>query len=95
MEFSTVDPLTAKDLRKQFVGRQKSDQFRNIVIANFIASLTGCLAPFSLLFGLAYILPRRDQLAKAGPLVHVLGWISIVLSCLYCLMMLVFYAAGG
>jgi hypothetical protein len=95
MEFATVDPLTATDLRKQFVGRQKSDQFRNIVIATFAASLTGCLAPFTLLFGLAYILPRRDQLAKSGPLVHVLGWISIVLSGLYCLLMLVFWAAGG
>jgi hypothetical protein len=93
-EFNTVDPLTASDLRQQYVGRQKTDQFRNIVVATFIASLTGCLAPFTLLFGLAYILPKRDQLAKAGPLIHVLGWISIVLSGLYCVLMLVFYAFG-
>jgi hypothetical protein len=92
MEFSTVDPLSASDLREQFVGRQKSNQFRNIVVATFVASLTGCLAPISLLLGLAYILPRREQLAKAGPLVHVLGWVSIVLSGLYCVLMLVFYA---
>jgi hypothetical protein len=95
MEFSTVDPLTATDLRKQFAGRQQSDQFRNYVIGAFVASLTGCLAPFTLLFGLVYILPRRQQLAKAGPLVHVLGWISIVLSAVYCVLMLVFWAAGG
>jgi hypothetical protein len=92
MEFSTVDPLTASDLRQQFVVRKKSNQFRNIVIGTFVASLTGCLAPFTLLFGLAYILPRRTELAKAGPLVHVLGWISIVLSGIYCVLMLVFYA---
>jgi hypothetical protein len=94
MEFSTVDPLTAKDLRQQFAGRQQIDRFRNYIIGTFIASLTGCLSPFALLFGLAYILPRRDQLAKAGPLIHVLGWISIVLSAVYCMLMLVFYAFG-
>jgi hypothetical protein len=91
MEFSSVDPLSAADLRKQFVTRQQTDQFKYYVIGAFIASLTGCLSPFALIFGLAYLLPRRERLAKAGPLINILGWTSIVLSGLYCVLMLVFY----
>lgn len=94
MEFNSVDPMSAGDLRKQFVQKQESGQFRNYVIGAFIASLTGCLAPFALIFGLAYILPRRDKLAKAGPLVNIMGWTSIVLSGLYCVLMLLFWAVG-
>ncbi len=91
MEFSSVDPLSAADLRRQVVTRQKTDLFKQLVIGAFIVSLTGCLAPISLIFGLAYLLPRRQQLAKAGPLINILGWTSIVLSGLYCVLMLVFY----
>jgi len=95
MEFSSVDPLSTADLRTQFVTRRKTDQFNRYVIANFVASLTGCLAPLSLLFGLAYVLPRREQLAKAEPLIQILGWTSIVLSGLYCVLMLVFWGLGA
>lgn len=95
MEFSSVDPLSAADLRKEFVTRQQTDQFKYYVIGAFIASLTGCLAPFALIFGLAYILPRREQLTKAGPVINILGWTSIVLSGLYCVLMLVFWGLGA
>ena len=95
MEFSSVDPLSASDLRNQFVTRQQTDQFKYYVIGAFIASLSGCLAPFALIFGLAYILPRRERLAKAGPLINILGWTAIVLSGLYCVLMLVFWGLGA
>jgi hypothetical protein len=95
MEFSSVDPLSASDLRKQFVTRQQTDQFKYYVIGAFIASLTGCLAPFALIFGLAYILPRRERLAKAGPLINIMGWTAIALSGLYCVLMLVFWGLGA
>jgi hypothetical protein len=91
MEFHSVDPLSAADLRNQFATRQSVDVFKKFVIGAFVASLTGCLAPISLIFGLAYILPRRDQLDKAGPVFKVLGWTSIVLSGLYCVLMLIFF----
>jgi hypothetical protein len=94
MEFSSVDPLSAADLRTQFAKRQETDTFKKIVVGAFIATIPGCLAPFTLLFGLIYLLPRRDQLAKAGPLFSVLGWTSIVLSGLYCVLLVLFYAFG-
>ena len=91
MEFSSVDPLSASDLRNQAVARQRTDLFKKYVITAFILSITGCLAPLTLIFGLAYLLPRREQLAKAGPLFNVLGWTSIILSGLYCVLMLGFF----
>jgi len=95
MEFNSVDPLSAADLRKQIVTRNQTAQFNYFIIGAFVASLTGCLAPFSLIFSLAYILPRRKQLANAGPLIKILGWTSIVLSSLYCVLMLLFWGLGS
>jgi hypothetical protein len=94
MEFNSVDPLSAADLRNQFTKRKEVDTFKKIVIGAFVASIPGCLAPFTLLFGLIYLLPRRDQLAKAGPLFKILGWTSIVLSGLYCVLVILVWGLG-
>lgn len=90
-EFDTVDPLSAADLRRQFAVRQQSNQYKNIVVGNFIASLIGCLAPFALIVGLAYLLPRRAELRKAGPMITTLAWVSIAISGVWCVLMVVFY----
>jgi hypothetical protein len=94
-EFSSVDPLTVADLRRQVVKSQETDTFKKIVVGTFVTSLTGCLAPISLIFGLVYLVPRRQQMIKAGPVFNILGWTSIVLSGLYCVLLLVFYIAGS
>jgi hypothetical protein len=90
MEFSSVDPLSVADLRQQALASQASDLLKKYVIGAFIAALTGVLAPFSLVFALAYLLPRRQSLAKAGPLFEILGWITIAVSALYCMLILGF-----
>jgi hypothetical protein len=95
MEFSSVDPLSVTDLRQQAAASQQSDLLKKYVVGAFVASLTGLLAPFSLVFALAYLLPRRKQLAKAGPLFEILGWITIIVSSLYCMLMLGFVLVGG
>jgi hypothetical protein len=95
MEFSSVDPLSVADLRQQAQASQKSDLLKKYVIGAFIASLTGVLAPFSLVFALAYLLPRRQQVAKAGPLFEILGWITIAVSALYCMLILGFASLSG
>jgi hypothetical protein len=90
MQFSSVDPLSVADLKTQAAASQKSDLLKKCVIGAFIASLTGILAPVSLVFAGAYLLPRRQQLAKAGPLFEILCWITIVVSALYCMLLLGF-----
>ncbi len=90
-DFGSVDPLSVHDLRKHAVASQRMDRFKQIVVAAFVASLTGCLAPISIVFGLAYLLPRRDELAKCGPIFVIMGWTSVVLSGLYCVLLLAFY----
>ena len=65
-------------------------QLKNVVVINFVVTLIGCLAPLTLIFGLAYLLPRREMLNKCGPIFVILGWISIGLSSLYCLLFIIF-----
>jgi hypothetical protein len=90
-QFDSVDPLSAADLRNQHASRQQTNQLKTIIVATFITSLLGCPAPLTLIFALAYLVPRRAQLIKAGPLFNFLGWTSIAVSGLYCLLMLLFY----
>jgi hypothetical protein len=93
-EFSSVDPLSVADLRHEAVASARMDSFKKYLVAAFVMSLTGVLAPISLIFGLAYILPRREQLAKSGPLFVIMGWTSIALSGLYCVLLMAFYLFG-
>ena len=74
---------------------KKIENFKRIIVGYFITSIIGGLAPFCLLFGLAYLLPRRAELAKTGPLFAIMGWTAFILSAVYCLLILVFLAASG
>lgn len=93
-QFSSVDPMSVDDLRRQFATNQQTATFKRMVVASFVASLTGCLAPLSLIWGLAYMIPRRQQLEKAGPLFKFLGWTSIAVSGLYCVLLILFSLAS-
>jgi RING finger family protein len=93
-DFSSVDPLSLADLHRQAVSKQKDDSFKKLVVANFIVSLMGCLAPLALIFGLVYLLPRRQDLARCGPLFVIMGYTSLFLSGLYCVLMLGFFLFG-
>src|SRR5689334_8674070 len=90
-DFGSVDPLTTADLRVQAIRGEQTKSFKTTVVVNFVLSLIGALAPITLIFGLAYVLPRREQLAKAGPLFVIMGWTSIVLSGLYSILMMLFF----
>lgn len=93
-DFDTVDPLTTADLRRQAVtGDRVAGMKRNVCIL-FGVSLIGILAPLCLLAGLAYLLPKRELLAKCGMLFVILGWTGVVLSGLYSLLLLAFFAFG-
>lgn len=94
-DFGSVDPLTTADLRLNAIRSVESERFKKIVVANFVVSIIGCLAPLTLIFGLAYLLPKRDKLAKCGPLFVIMGWTSIVLSGVYCVLLILFFLAGN
>jgi Uncharacterised protein family UPF0547 len=93
-DFSSVDPLSLADLRRQALSDQKNEALKKWTVGAFVAALSGCLAPLALIFGLVYLLPRRQQLVRCGPLFVIMGYTTIGLSGLYCLLMLGFFALG-
>jgi hypothetical protein len=89
-DFGSVDPLTAADLRQHVIVSSKNEQLKKVVVGNFALSLIGCLAPLTLIFGLCYLVPRRRQLGKCGPLFVIMGWTSVIVSGFFSLLMLIF-----
>ncbi len=94
-DFATVDPLSVQDLHDQaeIVAAQRA--MRMTVSVLFVLSLIGCLAPLMLIIDLAWVLPNRRPLAKAGPFYVVLGYSSIVVSAVYSVLMLGFFLFSG
>jgi hypothetical protein len=93
--FDSVDPMSTGDLRRQAVAKSELDSFKKQVIALFVASILGCLAPIIAIIAPIYLLPRRTKLAKSGPLFTIMGWTSIILSWIYSLLMLAFVLADS
>lgn len=94
--FDTVDPISMRDLHRKDRKASEQKQLGNTVIALFaISLLVGCAAPIMTPINLIYILPRRKQLAEAGPFYLILGYSAIALAILYSTMMVVFLLLGG
>jgi hypothetical protein len=90
-DFSTVDPLSVADLRH---GARKQENLKKIqgqVIALFILTVLGILAPLMLIVNPAVILPKRHLLARAGPFYLVLGYSAIALAVVYSILMIFFF----
>jgi len=94
-DFSTVDPLSIKDLRRQSDQEVKMDNLQKSLIAISVVSLFGCLAPLMLIISLAVVVPARNRLMKSGPVYAVMGWASVILSALYTVLMAVFWLMGN
>jgi predicted RNA-binding Zn-ribbon protein involved in translation (DUF1610 family) len=88
-EFDSVDPMSVFDLRSKADRESSTKTLRTGTIALFIFSVIGILAPLMLPVSLIYVLANRKNLARAGPVVMVLGYASIALSAVFCLMMLI------
>ena len=88
--FNTVDPLTLGDLRRQANTEKTLDSLKNTTIALFIISLFGCLGPIIAIITLVAVIPKREQLAKAGHIYVVLGFCALGISVIYSLIMLGF-----
>jgi hypothetical protein len=88
--FDTVDPLTVQDLRAKVKKGETAKIIRTMVIVLFVLSLIGCLAPLVAGVGFAVLVPKRQQLAREGPLFQILAYSAIGLSVLYSALMILF-----
>lgn len=88
--FDTVDPLTARDLRRKARKADESRGLQKVIITLFILAMTGVLAPLALIGSLVTILPRRQDVARAGPFYQVLAYSGLGLSVLYSVLMVIF-----
>jgi hypothetical protein len=89
-EFDTVDPLSIKDLHRLAAKEEQLQSSRTVVIALFVVSLLGCLAPILLFAAPAYVLLKRKAIAKAGPVYLVMGYSAIAVSVLYSILLVLF-----
>ncbi len=90
-DFGSVDPLSVADLRQQAVTQERIESTKKWVVALFVASIIGFLAPLMLIVSLSHVLGKRDQIKKCGPLFVIMGWAAAALSALYSLLMLAFF----
>lgn len=86
-DFDTADPLSIKDLHRQAKRDESLKSLRQTTITIFVVSIIGCVAPIIGLVGLAYFLPKREQLARCGPLYQVMAFAAVILSGIYTLLL--------
>lgn len=91
-DFDTADPLSIKDLHRQSERDMSLKKLQQSTVTIFVVSILGCVAPIIGLIGLAYFLPKREQLARCGPLYQVMALASLILSGVYTILLLVFGA---
>ena len=72
---------------------EKVDKLQKSLVATFVVSLIGCLAPLMLIVSCVLVLPNRERLAKFSPLYWVMGYASLGLSAIYTVLMLLFFLA--
>ena len=93
-DFDTVDPLSVADLRVQARTQERADSSKKSVVAVFVLSIFGLLAPLMLVVSLVYTIRKRDQLSRCGPVFVIMSWASVVLSALYSVLLLLFFLLG-
>ena len=89
-DFDTVDPLTLQDLRRKVRNEDSLESLQKTVIALFVLSILGCLAPIIAIASMVILIPRRQELSKQGPIYLVMGYSSMALSVIYSVLMLLF-----
>ncbi len=93
-DFKTVDPLTMADVRRRIHRDEASKGLQKTVIIVFIISLlAGPLAPITAVVGFCLFLPKKKELARAGPVYQTLAYSAMGLSVLYSILMLFFALA--
>ena len=92
-KFETVDPLSRREYRQGVRDRKDAQSMKTWVI--LCLALTPCLAPITMIVAAAVFLPKRNLIAKAGPIYPVLAYASVVLGGVICLVGALALALGG
>ncbi len=87
-DFDTVDPLSLKDLRRKVDREERLQATRATVVAIFVLSILGCPAPVMVFVAPLIVIPKREMIARAGPIYAVMGYSAIGISILYSILIL-------
>jgi len=93
-ELGTVDPISGEDYVNRVEAKARERGLKSWVVAGFVLSLIGLLAPLMLLIFWLLMLRARDRVSKAGPLFSALAYAALGISAVYSLMMLVVFLSG-
>lgn len=93
-QFSSVDPMTIGDLKRQAYRSDQLDTFRKWLVGFFVVAIPGCLAPIVAIVAAIYIFSQKKQFDRVGPAHKVMGYAAIGLSVLYTLLAVLFLIFG-
>ena len=94
--FGTADPLTLRDMHRRDQRKKSRGSLATTVWVLFgLTILLGCVAPLMLIVDCAMLLPKRKEIAKAGPIYLVLAYTAITISVLYSILVISFLIFGG
>ncbi|MFM9961154.1 MAG: RING finger protein [Planctomycetaceae bacterium] len=82
-DFDTAEPQTMIDLHRRAGRIREQRALKTNTAWLFALSLTGCLGPLIGLISSAYLLPKREELSKCGPLYSFLAWGALIISGLF------------
>lgn len=88
--FHTVDPMTVHDLHRHIEVDASAKSFQKQIVALFVVSAVGCLAPLTLIVGAVLVFSQVDRFHKTGPVYVLLGYSALALSAVYSVLMLIF-----
>lgn len=90
-EFGTAEPITLRELRKKTRDEQRLAGVRQSTIVIFVVSLIGCCAPLMVFVAPGYLVPKMDDVKRAGPQFTVMAYVSMILSVIYTVALILLY----
>ncbi|MGO8749845.1 MAG: RING finger protein [Thermoguttaceae bacterium] len=95
-DFDTAQPISLRDIERREKKKETQKGWRTKIIVLFAMSLLlGCLAPLMAIINCILFLPKRREVADAGPAYVVLAYAAIIVSVIYSILMAFFIAFGG
>jgi hypothetical protein len=76
-------------------GPAPSQPLRTASIVVFIASFVACFAPIVVIVSGILLWKKGKELARIGQIFRIITMLSLVISSIFCLLMLIFWLSGG
>jgi hypothetical protein len=95
-EFGTADPLTLRDMHRRDQRKQTQKGLITTVCVLFgLTIVLICVPPLMVIVNCAMLLPKRKEIAKAGPVYLVLAYSAIAISVIYSILIVLFLIGGA